>query len=787
MRPSPLTSRLKPVASLCILGFILLGHSIVTGQTVPVGAPLPGPVQREKIRASYGKLPLSFEANQGQTDPRVRFLTHSGAFSLFLTSDEAVMALREGKPKKGLATANVLRLKLRGANATASITGQEQLPGTSNYFIGSDPAKWSTNVPTFAKVKYAGIYSGIDLVYYGTDRQLEYDFVVQPGADPKRVSFDVDGATAVRDNANGDLLFSMTSGDIRWHKPVVYQEKNGKRVSIAARYQIAGNRVGFELGEYDAARTLYIDPLIYSTYLGGTGDDSANAIAVDSAGNAYVTGATTSTDFPTANAFQGTSNNGGAFVSKINPAGSALVYSTYLTGTGGADAFAIAVDKSGNAYVAGEAGPDFPTKSPIQANFAGGDSDGFITKINATGSALVYSTYLGGTLSDVVAGIALDSVNNAYVTGITDSSDFPTKNSLQASNHGFDNAFVTKINATGSALVYSTYLGGSVEDFGISIAVDSGKNAYVTGNTSSTDFPNVHPIQSANAGNSDAFISKINSAGSALIYSTYYGGPENDYGNSIAVDANRNAYVAGVLYTNRCNSITCVYNSFVVKINPAGSAFIYKQVNADTAGSYTAAQGVAADNSGNAYVVGIQGSDNRAYSVIYRTYVQKLGPTGAQVGTNTYLRGTYGSVGHGIAIDAVGNAFVAGETKSTNFPTKNPFQAAKAGGQTDAFVAKIDTRIITTTTLTSSPNPSTGGQAVTFTAVVKAGTATPPDGEPVSFIKGKTVLGSGSLSGGTAIFTTSTLPTGSNLIQAVYAGDSNYVGSKSTTVTQSVN
>jgi hypothetical protein len=328
----------------------------------------------------------------------------------------------------------------------------------------------------------------------------------------------------------------------------------------------------------------------------------------------------------------------------------------------------------------------------------------------------------------------------------------------------------------GSALVYSTYLGGSgtFGDIGHGIAIDSGHNAYVIGDTDSTDFPTVHPLQASNAGKTDAFISKINSAGSALVYSTYYGGAEADHGYSIAVDANRNAYTAGVLYTNFCNRTSCYYNAFVHKINAAGSAFVYESFG----DNYSAALGVAVDKSANAYVIGSE-SDGRVY-------VGKLDTLGGRVGAYTYFRGTSGSQGAGIAVDTMGNSYVTGGTASTNFPTKNSLQAANAGGE-DAFVAKIDTRTVTTTTLGSSPNPSTKGQAVTFTAVVKAGTVFPPDGETVSFVKGKTVLGTGTLRGGTATFTTSSLPTGSNLIQAVYSGDSNYVGSKSNTVTQTVN
>jgi hypothetical protein len=321
-------------------------------------------------------------------------------------------------------------MKLRNANPAAKVTGSDELAGTSNYFIGNDPTKWRTNVPTYAKVKYEGIYSGIDLVYYGNQRQLEYDFIVAPGADPHRIAFDVSGAKRIRQDAHGDLVLNVGEGEIRWHKPVVYQEKDGTRQEIAARYSITDtNRVGFELAKYDAGRPLYIDPVIYSTYLGGSGNDGGNGIAVDSAGNAYVTGGAGSPDFPvTAGALQTVCNGCPSY------------------------------------------------------------GDVFVTKMNPSGSALVYSTFLGGSGIDQGSGIAVDGEGNAYVTGLTYSTDFPTMNPLQAVNHGTVNAFVFKLNPAGSALVYSTYLGGSGSDQASGIAVDSAGNAFVTGGTSSADF-----------------------------------------------------------------------------------------------------------------------------------------------------------------------------------------------------------------------------------------------------------------------------------------------------------
>ncbi len=524
-----------------------------------------------QVVEAYGKLPLSFEANEGQTDNRVDFLSRGSGYTLFLTPTEAVLALRKpvasnrprrdnGTPRNAeaeqapAAPTAVLRMKLVGANPSPRVTGLEELPGKSNYFLGNDPDKWHTDVPNYARVQYQDVYPGVDLVYYGNQRQLEYDLVVAPGADPDAIALSFDGVEKLRIDAQGDLVLETAGGEIRQHKPLVYQEVDGIRREIAGSYVLNGGyQVGFQVAAYDAGKPLIIDPvLVYSTYLGGSARDRGRGIAVDAAGNAYVTGTTKSTDFPTANAFQaafaGNISDDDTFVTKLNTAGNALVYSTYLGGSSFDNGEGIAVDAAGNAYVTGDTeSTDFPTVSPFQPTFAFGVVDAFVTKLNTAGSALVYSTYLGGNGLDQGAGIAVDTSGNAYVTGLTRSGDFPTASPFQASSATSGDVFVTKLNASGSALVYSTYLGGSgVENrFGGGIAVDAAGNAYVTGVTESADFPTANPIQPAHGGGRDAFVTKLNAAGNALVYSTYLGGSGNDDGNAIAVDTSGSAYVTG--------------------------------------------------------------------------------------------------------------------------------------------------------------------------------------------------------------------------------------------------
>src|SRR5438132_548275 len=464
---------------------LLLALALASGAPAPATRISPELPQATKpqVLAAYGKLPLSFEANDGQADPQVKFLSRGSGYTLFLTPTEAVLTLTKAdghakrrisgeatlvEPEKRAGT--VLRMRLVGANPAPEVAGVGELPGKSNYFLGNDPTKWRTNVSTYAKVEYREVYPGVNLVYYGNQRQLEHDFVVSPGADPKVITLAFEGVDGVAIDALGDLVLRTVGGEVRLRKPVVYQEQNRQRAVIPTRYVLtAEHQVAFEVAAYDATKPLIIDPvLVYSTYLGGSGSDASSGIAVDTQGNAYVTGVTRSSDFPTtAGAFQTTF--GGlinAFVTKLNPTGTALLYSTYLGGFGSNQGFAIAVDTLGNAYVTGGAVRDFPTTlGAFQPAFGGGFFDAFVTKLNPTGTALVYSTFLGGSNDDEGFGIAADAAGNAYVTGFTQSSNFPTRaGAFQATFGGVEDTFVTKLDPTGAALVYSTYLGGSGDD-----------------------------------------------------------------------------------------------------------------------------------------------------------------------------------------------------------------------------------------------------------------------------------------------------------------------------------
>ena len=572
--------------------------------------PRPAVVSPRLVEA-YGRLPLAFEENRGQTDGRVRFLSRGQGYALFLTPTELVLSLPQPSPKQEAnhaqmkrgrppvaPPATVLRMHLAGASPSPAIRGISELPGKSNYFIGSDKGRWKTGVRQYEEVLYEGVYPGIDVKYYGNQGQLEHDFIVKPGADVGQILFGVDGAESTKLNDRGDLVFQAHGNEVIQRAPIVYQDVGGTRQPVEASYELRGDHVGFVVGSYDRTRPLVIDPVLaYSTYLGGWLNDEGWGIAVDGSGNTYVTGVAYSSDFPTLNPIQGSlaGGIGDVFVTKLNAAGSALVYSTYLGGSGEEVGRGIAVDASGNAYLTGDtSSTDFPTTNPLQGAHAGGLEDAFVTKLNAAGSALVYSTYLGGSDGDYGQGIAADASGNAYVTGFTLSTNFPVANAFQPANApspwGFStrDAFVTKLNATGSAFVYSTYLGGNSEDDGHGIAVDASGSAYVTGSTWSTNFPTASPRQGTNAGASDAFVTKLNAAGSSLAYSTYLGGFGIDSGQGIAVDPSGSAYVTGWTSSTAfptANPLQAARGScaggggcddaFVSKLNPAGSSLVY--------------------------------------------------------------------------------------------------------------------------------------------------------------------------------------------------------------------
>ena len=748
------------------------------------GADVPkATIDRARIVQSYGRLPMRFEANQGQLDEQVSFVSRGGGYTLFLTPTEAVLSLlrtasgqdrRSDQPvavqakkpstprteqEENRALEQIsLRMKFVDANPVPQIEGLEELLTKSNYLTG-DESKDHTNIPNYARVKYEELYPGIDLIFHGGQSRLEYDLAVAPGADPSSIRLAFEGADRLEIDEGGDLVIHVEGERVRQYKPVIYQEVNGARVPVEGGYALQDNqRISFEVASYDRGEPLIIDPVIvYSTYVGGSNLDQGIGIAVDAAGNAYITGQTQSMDFPGTGVIK-TGSSPDAYVSKLDATGSTLVYSTFLSLAGtfeaGSDiavdvagnayvtgdffphAFvakldptgssfvygpvilggsagspeisqghAIAIDSSGNAYVAGQtAALDFPTLNPIQLNHAGPHGgpqlgqDVFVTKVDTTGS-LVYSTYLGGSLGGEFAlGIAVDGFRNAYVTGRTTSSNFPTTGGSfqELYNGGSSDAFVTKINTAGTALVYSTFLGSSGEDAGAHVAVDSVGNAYVTGVASdgaSPSFPTTAgAFQTTSGGAVDAFVSKLNAAGSGLVYSTFLGGSNRDEGFGIAVDVVGSAYVGGLSLSsdfpllNSPFPATTGSQGFVTKFQPDGSALAYSAMvgNISGAGLFVGPD-LAIDSSLQAYLTGhttsiftTAGAFQTAPGGGFDAFVSKLGsaPTAGDTTLpvcDSSLSEVLGTIGvDGTAIDGVGIVSVT-LTAATNMTlTCNP-------------------------------------------------------------------------------------------------------------------
>src|SRR5450755_2179406 len=590
---------------------------------------------------NYGKLPLSFEENRGQSGAAVRFLSHGSDYSIQLAPSEVLLSLR---PVGQKARQSAIRMSCPGAKSSPVIEGGERQEGVSSYFIGNDPARWVTGAPNFARVRYRELYPGVDLAFYGKQGQLEYDFVVAPGAKPGDIRLGFDGLKGMHLDSAGDLILMSASGEIRQHKPIVYQEGAGGRQTIEGRYVIeAHNRVAFEIAKYDHRKPLVIDPaLTFGTYLGSPGNE----------------------------------------VVSISAAASTATYP------------AVAADLQGNVYVTGYNGGSAATftghPTTLTASQGGGGSEVFVVKMNPTGTALLYSVVFGGAFTDIAGGIAVDTAGNAYITGSTSSENFPIMTGApQGTLAGTTSAFVTKVNTTGTGLVYSTYLGGSGFFAGGAIAVDHSGNAYVTGTVSGggPPFPLVSPLSSSP---SAGFLTEVNAAGTAFTYSTYLSA---GIGYGIAVDRNGAAYVTGSTGSKTAPSPA---QGFVEKVNPGGTGVAYGPTLLGNSGSglQTIGFGIALDAQNNAYVAGMTNDSSLpqvtsgAAQTVYGGgltdgFALKLSSTGSLV-YGTYIGGLGSNLlperASGIGVDLQGNAYVSGSTQCIGFPTVNAISGARNGG-----------------------------------------------------------------------------------------------------------
>ena len=494
--------------------------------------------------------PLRFERHQEAGGPS-GFVARGPGYAALLTPAGAEVRVGDGS----------FRLELERANLAARWEAQRPLPGKSHYFMGNDPRQWQLGVTGFGRVCLRGVYTGIDLAYYGNRQQLEMDLEVAPGADPSRAVFRIPTAQRLEVDAAGDLVIHLSKTTVRFHRPVAYQRTQSERIPV--RWRLVGpKRAGFRLGKWDRSRPLVIDPVMsYSTYLGGASVDIATGIAVDGLRNSYITGVTSSFNFPLAVAAQnGSRGSRDIFISKLSANGDVLLYSTYLGGNSDDGATAIAVDPQGNAYITGwTSSSNFPVFNPAQKALAGTRTgtiapsdigacrfscDAFVVKLNPQG-LLLYSTFLGGAVNDMGTGIAVDSAGRAYVAGWTSSADFPTARAVQPQLSGALDAFVARLSASGGAIEFASFLGGSLADWANGIAVDGSQGVYLTGRTNSTDFPLTAALQAKPGGGGDAFVTKLDLSTFKTVYSTYLGGGGTDSGNGIAVAANGSATVTG--------------------------------------------------------------------------------------------------------------------------------------------------------------------------------------------------------------------------------------------------
>lgn len=732
------------VAAMALLGAGAAG-------TQPAAGP-EGQASLQDIARAYSRLPLSFEVNQGQTDTRVKYLARGSGYNVLLRPAEAEIKLRRqqaghrtdringraallAEPERASVT-----MQLVGADPTARGRTEHRLASVSHYLQGRSDSSWIRNVPHYERVRFENVYNGVDVVYYGNQRQLEHDFVVAPGADPKQVQLAFEGARSVEIDPSGNLSIDTGSGSLGLQKPLVYQEIEGARLHIDSAYVLADNgKVGFQIAEYDDSKPLVIDPvLLWGTYLGGSGLDQGNGLALDPEGFVYVAGSTDSVDFPTtAGAFQ-TDNVGltDAFVCKIDPDGTELVFSTYIGGTGQDYGNDVAVDTAGRPYVCGATNSqDFPIASPpgtqpAQPTYGGGPADAFVTRLTADGSGVFYSTYLGNYAppkvipqEDIAYAIAVDPAGNAYVTGSTTGGEFWSVSPIQGLyGGGPTDAFVAGLDVLGQ-ISFSTFLGGGPYnyggntefgegiDVGFGIDVDPQGFVYIAGGTNSRNFPVFNNLQSRNRSkrptDSDAWIAKMVPSGQKFVWCTYLGGVNDDMAFDVAADEVGNAYVTGYTKSNNFpiskkeprpyrGTPYGKADAFVTKIDAAGFQLVYSTFLGGSGDDF--GRGIAVGPNGIAYVTGYTSSVNfpvsramqKHFGGLFDAFVTKLDSTGSSLIYSGYFGSNDQDYGNAIAVNEEGDVYIVGTTLGATFPgTTGTIQPDYGGGISDAFLVKV--------------------------------------------------------------------------------------------------
>jgi len=693
----------KSSSSLLTGSLALLAPLVASAGTHNGGSVLPG---------SYAHLPVAFEANRGQSDARVKFLARVQDAVVFLTADEAVVKTQ----------GNIVRMHIRNANEAADVQGQELLPAKVNYY---ERNHGPISAAAYGQVKYNGVYPGVDLIYHGNDRELEYDFVVHPGADPHRIQLTFVGADGVSIDKDGSLLLRASQYELKHRRPLVYQAIDGAKRTVPAEYQLsADNTVSFRIGNYDHNLPLVIDPVLsYSTYLSGSNADRAWDLTVDSNGSVYVTGSTSSPDFPLSNPVSGFSGSQNVFVTKLSADGSRILYSTFLgEGKGGGDVgTGIVTDGAGNAYVTGY------ISDPM---LLGDAHRAFVAKLNPDGSVCFFNQVVNSSADadERPSEIAIDAAANIYIAGQAGAT-IPIVNGFQDQGDYFGRGFVVVMDPTGQKILYSTYIGTSTTKAN-GIAVDQNGYVYVTGNTSGlATTPNA--VQAQRGGDDDAFVVKIDprqSGAASLLYATYLGGSDWDAGNAITVDASGIAVVTGETKSNYAvnnagfpvtpdayQSDLALHNyadthcygtfevafcsdAFLAVLSPDGTQLWYSTYLGGSGPD--SGRAITLDTFGRVQITGqacgffpttsnaTQSTAGSCGTAFLATFDLSQGPAG-QLAFSTFLGGTGGDSGQGIGCDPQGNIYVAGWTQSADFPLVNPAMSIGGGNAPSVFVAKF--------------------------------------------------------------------------------------------------
>ncbi|MFH1050528.1 MAG: SBBP repeat-containing protein [bacterium] len=682
-----------------------------------------------------------FIENKGQWDNHVKYLYQTTNLNVWITDESLVfdnykiqlLKSHGGKHISG----HVISMKMENLNKSVHFIPISKHQEYYNYFIGNNQSKWASGVPVFEECKIKNVWNGVDLSLHSEkipnsefritnehtpslrdtplDRgdkleNFRYDFIVAPGASTQNIQFSFEGCDDIKINTAGELVFNTSIGELNHGKIFAWQLIGTERKEVACCFErVTGNKFTIKTADYDKTKELIIDPLVYSTFIGGSAYEEVKDIKTDALGNVYICGNTNSNNFPTIPGGYDQSYNGNydAFVSKLNSDGSGLIFSTFIGSDEDDKASSLDIDASGNVFVTGlTASSSFPITMGAYDMIANGEFDAFVLKLGSSGGNLLYSTFLGGSIYDEAKSIVIDNMGYAFVTGKTYSADFPvTSGSYDEMFGGGQDIFVCKIGAEGTTLDFSTYIGGAGIDIANSIDLDVSKNVYITGETESDDYPTTGgAFDISFNGGRDVIVSKFNSSLNALMYSTFIGGSANDAGYGITIDNSSNAIICGETisgsYPTTFGSYDLSFNGgvdgIVSKLNSTGSSLVFSTFMGGTGDDRLC--GIELDNSNNIYLAGYSGSIDfpvssnavgKTNSGAYDAVIVRLLSAGNSLGYSSYLGGAQNEESYAIALSSDLNAIICGSTASSDFPSTSGCYDNSFNGQIDGFVSKV--------------------------------------------------------------------------------------------------